>query len=143
MKKNCIIKETFNLKKFYQRKFYYINQPCITSFHIGLAKTKSAFIVRSDETGLGRQTLVVAVSSVDAYPFFGFLRPDLSSWGYRNRCFLVALCCPIVRRSNLEGATKSLMDGGPSAVKNMQILLMCMEVCPYIYFWWFRYFRCL
>ena len=34
--------------------------------------------------------------------FFGFLRPDLSPWGYRNRCFLVALSHVIVRRANLK-----------------------------------------
>ena len=50
--------------------FYYIDQPRTPSFSIGLVKTKSGFIVRSVETGLGRWTLVVAVISVDAYPFF-------------------------------------------------------------------------
>ena len=52
--------------------FYYINQPCMPSFPIGLVKTESDFIVRSVETGLGRSTLVVAVISVDAYPFLAF-----------------------------------------------------------------------
>ena len=33
----------------------------------------------------------------------------LLSWGYRNRCFLVALCRLIVRRLNLEVATKRLL----------------------------------
>ena len=56
----------------------YIDQLHTPSFPIGLVKTESGFIVRSVETGLGRWTLVVAVISVDAYPFFGFLRPDLS-----------------------------------------------------------------
>ena len=41
--------------------------------------------------------------------FFGFLRPNLSPWGYVNRFFLVALCCLIVRRMNLEVATKRLL----------------------------------
>ena len=58
--------------------FYYIDQLVTPSFPIGLVKTESDFIVRSVETGLGRWTLVVAVISVDTYPFFGFLRPDLS-----------------------------------------------------------------
>ena len=48
-------------------------------FPIRLVKTGSGFIAGSVETGLGRRTLVVAVIKVDAYPFFGFLRPDLSS----------------------------------------------------------------
>ena len=34
--------------------FYYINQSHNPSFSIGLVKTKSDFIVRSVETGLGR-----------------------------------------------------------------------------------------
>ena len=41
--------------------------------------------------------------------FFGFLRPELSPKGYRNKCFLVALCHLIVRIPNLEGATKRLL----------------------------------
>ena len=52
--------------------FYYIDQPCTPSFPIGLVKTKSDFIVRSVETGSGRGTLVVAVTSVDACHFLGF-----------------------------------------------------------------------
>ena len=48
---------------------------------------------------------VVAVISVDAYPFLAF--SDLSPWGYRNRSFPVALSCLIVRRPNLEVATQS------------------------------------
>ena len=53
--------------------FYYIDQLRTSSFPIGLAKTKSDFIVRSVETGLGKWTLVVAVISVDAYPIWAFL----------------------------------------------------------------------
>ena len=34
--------------------FYYIDQPRTPSFSIGLVKTKSGFIVRLVETGLGR-----------------------------------------------------------------------------------------
>ena len=88
---------------------FYIDQLRTPFFSIGLVKTEPGFIVRSDETGLGRWTLVVAVISVDAYPFFGFLRPDLSPSGYWNRCFLVALCRLIVRRPNLEVVTKRLL----------------------------------
>ena len=51
---------------------FYIAQLCTPSFPIGLVKTESGFIVRSVETGLGRWTLVVAVISVDAYPFLAF-----------------------------------------------------------------------
>ena len=51
---------------------FYIDQFRTQSFLIGLVKTESGFIVRSVETGLGRWTLVVAVISVDAYPFLAF-----------------------------------------------------------------------
>ena len=44
-----------------------------------------------------------------AVPFFGFLRLDLSPSGYENRCFLVTLSSLIVRRPNLEVATKRLL----------------------------------
>ena len=55
---------------------FYIDQLGTPSFPIGLVKTESNFIVRSVETGLERCTLVVAVISVDAYPFLPF--PDLT-----------------------------------------------------------------
>ena len=65
--------------------FNYINQSCIPSFPIGLVITWSDFNVRSDETSLGRWTLVVAViSSVDAYTFLAFsdLTYQLETEGY-------------------------------------------------------------
>ena len=49
-----------------------MHQPRTTSFRIGLVKTESDFYVRWVETGLGRWTLVVAVISVEAYPFLAF-----------------------------------------------------------------------
>ena len=52
---------------------FYIDQLRTLSFPIGLGWLKlnlALFIVRSVETGLGRLTLVVAVISVHAYPFF-------------------------------------------------------------------------
>ena len=52
--------------------FYYVDQLCTPSLPIGFIKTKSNFIVRQVETGLGRRTLVVAVISVDAYSFLVF-----------------------------------------------------------------------
>ena len=42
--------------------------------------------------------MVEAVNSVDAYPFFTILRTDLLHCRYKNRCFLAALCCLIVKR---------------------------------------------
>ena len=52
--------------------FYYIDQPHTPFFPVGLVKTESDFIVRSVETGLGISVLVVAVISVDTYPFLAF-----------------------------------------------------------------------
>ena len=52
--------------------FYYINQPCTPSFPTRLVKTKSDFIARLVNTGFGTWTLVVAVISVDTYPFLAF-----------------------------------------------------------------------
>ena len=51
---------------------FYVDQLHTSSFPIGLVKTESGFVVKSVETGLGRWTLVVAVISVDAYPFLAF-----------------------------------------------------------------------
>ena len=47
-------------------------------FSYRLVKTESDFIVRSVETGLGRQTLVVAMISVLLLILFWLFRPDLS-----------------------------------------------------------------
>ena len=77
-----------------------------------------------------------------ALSIFGFLRPDLSPWGYGNRCFLVALCHLIGRRLNLEVAIKTLLH---QQVKITAVVLMpssCMDVCRYSYFWWCEYFWC-
>ena len=52
---------------------FYIDQLHTLSFYIRLVQTESGFIVRSVDTGLGRWKLVVAVISVDAYPFLTFL----------------------------------------------------------------------
>ena len=51
---------------------FYIDKLRTPSFPTGLVKTESDFIVRSVQTGLGRWTLVVAMISVDAYPFLAF-----------------------------------------------------------------------
>ena len=50
----------------------YIDQLRTPSFPIMLVKTETGFIVRSAETGLGRRMLVVAVITVNAYPFLAF-----------------------------------------------------------------------
>ena len=61
----------------------HIDQLGTPYFPVGLVKTKSGFIVKSVETGLGRLTLVVALISVDAYPCLAFsdLACDLEDTG--------------------------------------------------------------
>ena len=51
---------------------FYFDQLRTLSFPIGLVETEYGFIVRLVKTCLGRWTLVVAVISVDAYPFLAF-----------------------------------------------------------------------
>ena len=51
---------------------FYANQLPTPSFPIGLIKTEYGLIVRSVETGLERGMLVVAVISVNGYPFLAF-----------------------------------------------------------------------
>ena len=51
---------------------FYIDQLRTSSFLIGLVKTEAGFIVRAVETSLGIWKLVVAVISIDAYPFLAF-----------------------------------------------------------------------
>ena len=87
---------------------------------------------RTVEIGLGRWILM-QLWLLLMLIFFGFLRPDVSPWRYRNRCFLVALCHVIVRRSNLE------VVASPSTSKNTGVVLVpCshIELWPYSYFWW-------
>ena len=63
--------------------FYYISQPFTPSFPIGLVKIESDSMIRSVETDLGRSTLVVALISVDNYPFsvFSYLTCHLEDTG--------------------------------------------------------------
>ena len=64
---------------------------------------------------------MVAVISVDAYPFLTFsdLTCHLEDTG---SCFLVALYCLIARRLNLEVAVKRLLS--PSAGKSTRVVLV-------------------
>ena len=64
---------------------------------------------------------MLAVNQCWCLSFFGFLRPDLLSWGYRNRCFLIPLLSLIVRRTNFEVATKRLIH---QQVKNTGVVLV-------------------
>ena len=119
---------------------FYINQIRTPSFLIGLVKTESGFILRSVETGIGRWTLVVAVVSVDAYPFFwlsqtwpGTLR--MQEW--------VLSGCTVLPDSKETKLGSSNQEVSPSAGKNTRVVLVpClrMEVRPYSYFQWYGYF---
>ena len=111
---------------------FYINQLCTPSFPIGLVKTETGFVVRSVETGLGRRTLVVAVISVDAYPFLAF--PDLT----RHLTYTGIG----VRTKKIE-LRSSDQETFPSAGKNTGVVLVpCsrMEVHAYSYFQWCTFF---
>ena len=52
---------------------------------------------------------MVAVISVDAYPFLAFSDLNCHPDDTGIRCFLVVLCHLIVRKLNLEVATKRLL----------------------------------
>ena len=107
---------------------FYIDQLRNLSFPIGLVKTESGFIVRSAEVGSRRWVLVVAVISVDAYPFFDFFRPDLSPWVYGNRFSLFALFLPDSKETKIGSRDQ---EASPSAGKNTRVVLVpcsCMEV---------------
>ena len=63
--------------------------------------------------------------------FFGFLRPELSTWRYMNRCF---------KETKLGSSDQ---EASLSAGKNTWVVLVpcwCMEVHPYSYFQWCGYF---
>ena len=53
--------------------------------------------------------LVIAVISVDAYPFLAFSELTCHLEDTEIRCCLLALCRQIVRRPNLEATTKRLL----------------------------------
>ena len=100
---------------------FYINQIRTPSFLIGLVKTESGFILRSVETGIGRWTLVVAVVSVDAYPFFwlsqtwpGTLR--MQEW--------VLSGCTVLPDSKETKLGSSNQEVSPSAGKNIRVVLV-------------------
>ena len=82
---------------------------------------------------------MVAVISVDAYPWFGILRPDMSPWGYKN----MFPGCTVLPDSNKTKLGSSNQEASPSTGKNTGVVLVpcsCMEVHPYSYFQWCGYF---
>ena len=94
----------------------------ITSTSLGLVRSKDwiglVWIVRSVATGQRRWMLVALVLMLI---LFWLSQTWLVTFRYRNRCFLVKLCCLIVSRLNLEVATKMLLY---SAGKNIGVVLV-------------------
>ena len=118
---------------------FYIDQPPTPTFPIGLVKTESSFTVRSVETGLGRWTLVVAVGSVDAYPFWLF-----QTWPVTLRIQeQVFSGCTVPPDSKEIKLGNTCQEASLSPGKNARVVLLpClwMEVHPYSYFQWCGYF---
>ena len=111
---------------------------CRCFIPIGLVKTKSDFIVRSVETGVGKWMLVLALISVDAYPFLVF--SDLTSHLEDTGTFSGCTVPPDSKETELRSSDQ---EAFPSAGKNTGVVLVpCsrMEVRPYSYFRWCGYF---
>ena len=120
--------------------FYNINQPCTPYFPIGLVKTKSAFIFRSVETGLGRWLLVVAVISELILILFWLSQTWLVTLRMSEKVFSDCTVLPDSKETKLGSSNQ---EASPSAGKNTGVVLVpCsrMEVRPYSYFWWCGYF---
>ena len=120
--------------------FYYINQPCTPYFPIGLVKTKSAFIFRSVETGLGRWLLVVAVISELILILFWLSQTWLVTLRMSEKVFSDCTVLPDSKETKLGSSNQ---EASPSAGKNTGVVLVpCsrMEVRPYSYFRWCGYF---
>ena len=86
--------------------FYYIDQPHTTSF---LLKLNLILLLDQVRLTWGDECWWKPWLVSMLIIFLAF-RPDLSPWGYRNRCVLVALCRMIVMRPNLEVVPKRLLD---------------------------------
>ena len=102
--------------------FYYINQPCIPSFPIGLTKTKYDFTVRSVETGLRGWTEVVAVISVDAYSFLAF--SNLTCHLEDTRIGVFGYSVPPDSEKTELGSSNQ--EASPSARKNTGIVALVL-----------------
>ena len=117
---------------------FYINQLRNPSSPIGLVKTESGFIVRSVETGLVRSALVVAVTSVAAYPFLA--SSDLTCYLEDTGIGVFWFHCPHDSKETELGSSNH--EASPSAGKNIRVVLVpCshMELRPYSYFRWCEY----
>ena len=82
---------------------------------------------------------MVAVSSVDAYPFLAF--SDLTC--HLEYTGIGVFWCTVLADSKRTELGSSNQETSPSAGKNTGVVLVpCsrMEVRPYSYFWWCGYF---
>ena len=100
--------------------FYYISQSRTPSFPIGLVKTESDFIIRSVETGIGRRALMVAVISVDAYPFLAF--SNITCHLEDTRIGIFWLHCTTSYKETKLGSSKQ--EASPSEGNNTWELLV-------------------
>ena len=101
--------------------FYYINQPCTPYFPIGLVKTRSAFIFRSVETGLGRWLLVVAVISELILILFWLSQTWLVTLRMSEKVFSDCTVLPDSKETKLGSSNQ---EASPWAGKNIRIVLV-------------------
>ena len=104
---------------------YYSDHPCTSSFPVVLVKTKSDFMVRSAETGLWKWTLVVAVTSVDSYPFLAF--SDVTCHLEDTGIGVFWLHCTAWCKETKLGSSNE--EASSSAGKNTRIILV--PCCAY------------
>ena len=116
-----------------------IDQFCTLSFPIALVKTESGFIAKSVEIGLGRWALVVAVISVNAYPYLAFsdLTCHLKDRGIGVFWLYGAPDC-----KETELVSSDQQASSSAGKNNMVVSVSCsrIEVRLYSYFWWCGYF---
>ena len=105
-------------------------------FSYWLVKTESGFTVISAETDLGGWTLVVAVISVDPYPFLVFsdLTCHLEDMGIG---FSGSTVLPDSKETKNLEVTSDQEASSSTGKKTGVVLVPCthMEVHPYSYFW--------
>ena len=100
--------------------FYYTDQLPTPSFPTGLVKIKSGFTVGLVETSSGKWTLVIAVISVDAYPFLAF--SDLTC--HLEDTGIGVSGCTMSPDSKETELGSSNQEASPSAGKNTRIALV-------------------
>ena len=112
---------------------FYIDQLRTPSLPIGFVKIESSLIVRSFETGLGSWTLVVAVISVRAYPFW-LSQTWPGTLTIREYVFFGCTVLPDSKETELESSNQK---ASPLAGKNTGF---AHGIESYSYFRWCGYF---